>query len=171
MASSFLSIDNRAQVINQIAEKVRLLYVKLRHRHRKPWPYTIDSLMNFPDDTLGKTLGEFLYHNGFELVGNYERHDIFHIMTGYQPTVKDEVSMQFFLLGNGKFSPSTITTCFVGLLMLPEFIPTFIKDIRRGSKCRSIHKWDFEHLLYEPLAQLKGLMHRRDISSNANLFF
>ena len=43
----------------------------------------------------------------------------------------------------------------VGLLLVPEKIEAFYREFMKGRRCLSVHKWDFEHLLAEPLALLQ----------------
>ncbi|MEO9894336.1 MAG: hypothetical protein ABJF52_17540, partial [Aurantibacter sp.] len=68
------------------------------------WDVTIADLQKFPDESLGQQLGAFLTRNNFNLQDKLESHDVFHVLTNTGISVPEEISMQFYLMGNGKRS-------------------------------------------------------------------
>ncbi|MGZ4057310.1 MAG: hypothetical protein ACXVPM_20540, partial [Bacteroidia bacterium] len=62
-------------IIHRIA-----LPVIAKFRRNQKFPYTMEQLSKFPDNTLGKDLAIYLKKMNFKLLPNYERHDCKHII-------------------------------------------------------------------------------------------
>lgn len=114
-------------------------YAILFKRNKVAWGITIDDLQYYPDDSIGLALGNFLKHNGFNLLDKLESHDVFHVITGMSCKVKDEVGMQYWLFGNGKRSLYMFSTMFLSTLLLPEYFRHFIRSYRAGKMYHPIY--------------------------------
>lgn len=114
---------------------------------RQAWGLDSNSLLKFPENSLGKTLGQFYKIHRFEPIAKGERHDVFHVLFNYSTSVPDEAAMQFFLWGNGKGSVFTIGTAIISGFMFPTLCPRFIKEYHFGKSCTNISGWDFKSLL------------------------
>ena len=125
---------------------------------RKPWGLRTQNLLFYPENTLGKELGNFLLSEKLQPIPRVERHDAFHILLDFDTHVNNEAAMQFFLIGNGKISPFTLGTAVFAGLMLPEQWRNFRKQYNRGKKARNISKWDFQELLTENFEDLKKII-------------
>jgi len=145
----------RDQLLIELVERSKPIYAKLFKRHRPAWLQSRDSLLRFPADTLGHALGQFLQREGLDLLHQFESHDVFHVLLDYQTTVIDEVRMQFFLLGNGKRSIYALISAGIGWLGVPEARLLYRQAFQRGCSYCPIHRWKFEHLLNEPLTELR----------------
>lgn len=124
---------------------------------RKPeiFPYTRDELKQFPDETLGKNLVDFLDAKQLDLLPYYARHDIKHILLGYDTTDEGEGCLQCFMLGNGHISFPVIATVLYGLVTMPEYWTSFKRAYKRGKKCNAIANWKWFEILDQPTALLK----------------
>ena len=124
---------------------------------RKPeiFPYTIVELNKFPQGTLGKDLALFLENKGLELLPYYARHDMKHILLGYDTTDEGEGCLQCFMLGNGHKSFPVLATVLYGLITMPEHWSSFRKAFTRGRKTGPIAKWKWFELLEQPTGYLK----------------
>jgi len=118
-------------------------------------------LKHFPPQTLGRDLAIFLEKEGLDLMPKFESHDVYHVLLKYKTTVVDEARMQFFLMGNRKYSLYIIGTSVVAIFFLPEHIKAFIKEFRKGRKALPVAQWNFEYLLNEPTKSLRKLIFRR----------
>ena len=110
-------------------------------RNRK-WQYDEMDYRNLPDGTVGKELINYMDKIGITFKPNLVKHDIKHILTGYQMKTKDEIKIQAFLLGNRCTNWFSVIYLFVNLILLPEIIFEVLKDYKRGTKAirlRSIH--------------------------------
>ena len=103
----------------------RAQYVYTNHLKRtEPWSVSKQELLSMHPHTLGHHLGQFLAENGFDLIPRAERHDAYHVVTGYSTDIQDEIAQQYLCLANGKRSPFLFGVITVGSLLLPEYLPT-----------------------------------------------
>ena len=61
------------------------------------WRFQKADLLNFPRLSLGFDLGNFLKQNNFEVEKKLENHDIFHVLTGIDTAVFEEIGLQYCL--------------------------------------------------------------------------
>ena len=134
------------------------LALPMLKRFRKPeiFPYTESQLSQFYEGSLGKDLYLFLQKRNLPLLPYYARHDIKHIILGYDTTEEGEVCLQCFMLGNGHLSFPVSATFLYGLLTMPEHWTLFRKAFKRGRKCDSIQGWPWFEILSIPTMQLRS---------------
>ena len=139
------------------------------YHRRKPWGLYRQDLLRYAPGTLGRELGLFLEREQLQPIPRIERHDAFHILLGFTTDVIDEAAMQFFLIGNGKSSPFTLSTAIFSGTILPEQLQRFRYEYRRGKAARSIAKWDFLELLDEPIEEVRRLIFRQPVYNQSLL--
>ncbi|MGB0849683.1 MAG: Coq4 family protein [Bacteroidia bacterium] len=100
-------------------------------------------------------MGRFLNHHDFQLIPRLERHDAYHVITGYSTEVKGEIELQYFFLGNGKRSLYQIGVVLLGILIMPEYFSDYLKAYQRGKHSYPLHKIDIEHSLSLDVSLLK----------------
>ncbi len=124
---------------------------------RKPeyFPYSITELQQFPVNTLGYELLNFLHRKELHLLPYYAKHDIKHILLDYDTTEEGEVCLQSFMLGNGHISFPVAATVLYGLVTMPEYWGSCIKAYRRGKRCIAISNWKWFEIVKEPTQELK----------------
>ncbi len=120
------------------------------------WNLGIEDLLQYPKDSLGYQIGYFLLSNNFDLQEKLESHDVFHVLTETGTTVPEEISMQFYLLGNGKRSLYLFAVIFLGGLFFPDYHKLFRTKYRLGKSSLSFHQLDFYRLLDQPLERIKS---------------
>lgn len=145
----------REKIAIGLVEVTKPYYVRWFKKKQVAWNQSTDSLRRFPKGTLGQTLGDFLERKKFNLIPKLEDHDVLHVLLNYKTTLSGEIKMQFFLIGNRKKSIYALFTALVGIVLVPEKIKAFLKEFTKGRRCASISKWNFEHLLAEPLEMLQ----------------
>ena len=152
--------------IYQQIKKIRAaLLVFLTHRLalpllkkiRKPehFPYTAEALQQFPANTLGFDLVNFLHRKELQLLPYYARHDIKHILLQYDTTEEGEVCLQCFMLGNGHVSFPVAATVLYGFFTMPEYWTCFKMAYRRGKKCSPIANWKWFEILEQQTEDLR----------------
>ena len=92
--------DKLIEKMYEISKKPYQKFIK----RNQPWDITKEQLIEYVFGSLGFDLGLFLTSNQFEIQAKLEDHDIIHILTNTGVKVVDEISMQYYLLGNGKRS-------------------------------------------------------------------
>lgn len=124
---------------------------------RKPqlFPYTRQELFNMEQGTLGKELIAMLDNNNLQLLPYYAKHDIKHILLGYDTTDKGEVCLQCFMLGNGHISFPVFITVVFGIVAVPEHWSSFKAAYKRGKQSNPIEGWKWFEILQEPVTALQ----------------
>lgn len=140
----------RKRILVYLAHEVALPYFKLVRRGYK-FPYTIKQLQRFPDGTVGKTLFHFFSDNQLDMLPHYEKHDVKHVVLGYPPTEEGEVSLQCFMLANGRVTLPVIFSVMVGLIIMPDKWKAFSTAWKRGRATHSLNKLDWFELIPKPL--------------------
>lgn len=120
-----------------------------------PWKIHLEDLKEYPPRSLGSSLAKFLIDNGFLMQAKLESHDIFHILTGTGTTVPEEISMQFYLFGNGKRSPCGFIVMTLGSILYLEKWRQFHISFLKSRKSHPFTQINFEKLLHLPLLQLQ----------------
>jgi ubiquinone biosynthesis protein Coq4 len=118
------------------------------------WNIGIEDLLQYSKDSLGYHIGYFLLLNNFDLQEKLESHDVFHVLTETGTTVPEEISMQFYLLGNGKRSAYLFSVIFLGGLLFPDYLKFFLFKYRRGKASLPFHQLDFYKLLDQPIKRI-----------------
>jgi len=152
------------KIYEQIKKTRSAVLVYLTHRMalpvlriiRKPelFPFTREELKNFPDETLGKDLINFLEIKKLELLPYYARHDIKHILLNYDTTDEGEGCLQWFMLGNRHISFPVIATVVYAFVTMPEYWTAFKKAYARGRRSKPIADWKWFEILEHPTKSL-----------------
>ena len=122
----------------------------------RAWSITANALLNYPEDSLGFHLGCFLLKHSFEIQPKLESHDVFHLLTGIGVSVSEEISMQYYLMGNGKRSLYLLFVILIGTLLYPDQWKFFRNAYQKGKSALIFHQLDFSKLLYQPLSKIKS---------------
>lgn len=144
----------RSALLIYLTHKMALPVLKLV---RKPavFPYAAEELQQFPQGTLGKDLVSFLEEKKLQLLPYYAKHDIKHVVLGYDTTDEGEGCLQSFMLGNGHVSFPVVATVLYGFITMPEYWGSFKKAYARGQQCDAIADWKWFDILTEKTSDLK----------------
>jgi len=122
----------------------------------KNWGLSTTELLQYPEGSLGKALGDFLKLHEVEILTGAEYHDIHHILFDYSISFKDEVALQFFLHGNGKKSIASVSTRIGAWCLLPTEWKYLKASYERGKKCKDVSKLNFKNMLHDDFSQVKA---------------
>ncbi len=128
----------------------------------KRWNLTTAELLKFPENSLGKALGEFLAKDGLEPLAGAEYHDVQHVLLDYSVSFKDEVALQFFLHGNGKRSIASVSTMIGAWCLLPREWKYLKRAYERGKQAADISALNLKALLSRDLLQVKHALFRKE---------
>lgn len=137
--------QQRKQLINWLFEKTMIIYCKFKKK--TPWGITTEELLLMPSSSFGYQLGAFLKERDFQLIPKVERHDAYHVLTGFKTNVEDEIALQYLCFGNGKRSPYLLGVLFLGTLILPEYLAYYFESFRIGKSANPFHHFDFKTIL------------------------
>lgn len=142
------------KIIEKMYEVSKKPYQKIM-KHNKPWNITKEQFITYPAGSLGHDLGLFLTINQFEIQAKLEDHDIIHVLTNTGIKVTDEISMQYYLLGNGKRSLYLYMVILTGTLFYISFFREFIESYKKGKRAHPFYNLDFLKLLHLPTNVLR----------------
>lgn len=112
-------------------------------RKSKPFPFNREQLHALPNGTLGKDLIHFIESKNLQLLTHYARHDLKHIVLGFDTTEEGELCLQSFMLGTGRISIPVLFTVFFGLSTAPEYWNAMLLSFYRGKEFKGIHAIDW----------------------------
>lgn len=146
----------REKICAWLFEVTKKPYAVLFKSKREGWGISSSSLLRLPQNTLGYRVGLFLTKNQIDLIPKLEAHDFYHVITGMTTSVKDEIGMQYLLLGNGKRGPYLFSTVGIGTMLLPEYTKYFIQCYRRGKCFEPIYQLNLKKELTTPLSLIRS---------------
>lgn len=143
----------RKKFIYWLFEHSQRMYIKFKRK--KAWEITSKELLEYPKESFGYHLGRLLEKNEFELLPKVERHDCYHLLTGYGTKVEDEIALQYVCLGNGKKSPYLFGVLLIGTIILPEYFKYYLKSYQLGKKCNQFHHFQYQRLLHFSFQEIR----------------
>jgi ubiquinone biosynthesis protein Coq4 len=124
-------------------------------KNKIAWEIDKQELFTYPEETLGYHLGQFLQKNDFDIQPKLEDHDIIHVLTNTGISVREEIGMQYYLMGNGKKSLYLFMVILVGTAFYPMHINYFLKEFRKGKTAYHFHFLDFSKMLLLPIETIQ----------------
>ena len=155
-------IKIREIILVFLTHKIALPMIKLV-RTPNTFTYNKDDLQALPAGTLGNDLFIFLKQRKLPLLKHYVRHDLKHVLLGYDTTEEGEASLQTFMLGNGRISFPVLATVTYSFITMPEYWSKMKDAFLQGKKSNPIHAWKWNEILKETTDEL-----RRKIFINSN---
>ncbi|WP_109434809.1 MULTISPECIES: Coq4 family protein [Aquimarina] len=144
----------RAFILETIYEWSKKPYQKW-FKNQPSWDIPIKALIQYPKESLGFHLGCFMLQHDFSPQPKLENHDVFHVLTNTGVSVPEEISMQYYLLGNGKRSIYLISVIFLGTLLYPDKFQLFSKAYKKGKAAYTFYQLDYKKLLHQPIQNLQ----------------
>lgn len=148
----------RSNVLVLLTHTIALPILKIV-RSKKKFPYSMEQLSALPFETVGNELWQSLNAESLRLLPYYERHDIKHVVLDYPFTDEGEVSLQFFMLANGRVSFPVLATVIYGLVTMPEYYSSFKKAWQRGKQAKSLENMDWFGIMELPLTVVQKQVH------------
>lgn len=136
-----------AKTSNFTAQKLGPIVFNARGKESS-WNLSTANLLQFPNDSLGKTVGKFLFENKMEPIAGAESHDVYHVLFNYSTSFKDEVGLQFFLRGNGVKSPASFLTSIGAWCILPFHWKYLKTSYRNGKNWKNVSQLNLQELLH-----------------------
>jgi len=146
--------EMRRRTMIFLAHEIGLPYFRLTRKPRS-FPYSLAGMGQMPEGTVGKALYCFLHDNGLDLLPYYEKHDIKHVVLGYEATEEGEVSLQCFMLANGRITVPVVLCVLFGFLTMPEYYRRFIKAWHRGRRVPALSRIDWFSLPPYPISEVR----------------
>lgn len=117
--------------------------------------FRIADLINYPEESLGFALAEFLQKHHFGKDPVLENRDIFQVLTNTGMSARAQIGLQFYLIGNGKKSITTICAAVLGSMFYLHSLTFFFKQYKKGKKALLFHHLEFTKMLSQPLSKIR----------------
>jgi ubiquinone biosynthesis protein Coq4 len=144
----------RSNILVILTHTIALPILKIVRR-KKRFPYSMEQLSALPFETVGNELWQSLNAENLRLLPYYERHDIKHVVLNYPFTDEGEVSLQFFMLANGRVSFPVLATVIYGLVTMPEYYASFRKAYQRGKGAKDLSSLDWFTIMKQSLTEVR----------------
>ena len=158
-------MKKRKKIIIWLFEKSQKIYTKYIKKN-EPWNINKSDLLHYPEESFGRHMGMFLVDNEFDLIPKAERHDAYHVLTGYDTKVEDEIAQQYLCYGNGKRSIYLYGVITIGTVILPDYMSYYIKSYKIGKNANHFYNLDFKNLLNIPLIDLQSCIFSKSHINN-----
>lgn len=96
----------------------------------------------------------------YRLIPKFENHDLKHIILDYEMTMKDEIRMQAYLIGNGNFTFPCLMFFSLGIFY-PAIWRGLFKEYQDGKTSKSIHFLTLDNCKELQLIDIKNEYGRR----------
>ncbi|QGK73115.1 hypothetical protein [Flavobacterium sp. SLB02] len=105
--------------------------------------------------TVGREVAEMLDNKNYRLIPKFENHDLKHIVLEYEMTMKDEIRMQAYLIGNGNFTFPCLIFFSLGIFY-PTIWKDFLDEYQTGKSSKSIHFLTLDNCMELQLKDIKS---------------
>ncbi|GAB4166563.1 MAG: hypothetical protein Tsb0033_28590 [Winogradskyella sp.] len=146
--------DVRKQLIIWLFEHSQRLYTSM-FKHHEAWNISKADLLNMPQASFGRHLGEFLDKNNFGLIPTVERHDCYHVLCNYSTKVEDEIALQCLCYGNGKRSLYLFGAMILGVAILPDYYEYYYRSYKTGKRANPFHHFNYKKILDIPIKDFR----------------
>ncbi|MDQ6530162.1 hypothetical protein [Flavobacterium sp. LHD-85] len=110
--------------------------------------------------TVGREVAEMLDNKQYRLIPKFENHDLKHVILEYEMTMKDEIRMQAYLIGNGNFTFPCLLFFSLGIFY-PSIWKDLLSEYQTGKASKSIHFLTLDNCMELKLADVKNEYGRR----------
>lgn len=148
-------IQIRSTILVFLTHKIALPMLRI-FRRPAAFQYGMKELEEFPEGSLGKDLYYFLAKRKLPLLKHYARHDLKHVLLGYDTTDEGEACLQSFMLGNGRVSFPVLATVLYSFITMPEYWVKMKRAFRQGRASTPFHQWQWNELLFCPTNELRA---------------
>ncbi len=144
----------RTAILVFLTHKIALPLLKIVRRPNE-FISAKEQLKSLPPGSLGYDLYFFLEKRNLPLLKHYARHDLKHVLLGFDTTDEGEACLQSFMLGNGRISFPVLATVAYAFITMPEHWGKMKSSFRKGRQSNAIHSWKWNELLAEQTSQLR----------------
>ena len=124
----------------------------------------LNHLRTLQHGTVGREVAKMLDSKQYRLIPKFENHDLKHIVLEYEMTMKDEIRMQAYLIGNGNFTFPCLLFFSLGIFY-PTIWKSLLKEYLDGKNTKSIHFLTLDNCMELELKDIKNEYGRRKMTN------
>jgi len=160
-------MDIRNKIMEWMAYKLYFPFIRLVYKPQYE-AIQMQDLLLCPQGSLGNEAYHFLKQRNISLFHGYEVHDLKHVLLNIEMTIKGEIELEYFELGNGNRSIVVWVVILGGTLVMPEKIRDYIKAYRKGKQSKSLDDLYLGNNLHTPLHSLRKYLEGDNIERKEN---
>ena len=145
---AFLGNVTRYLKICCVIKPLQLLIA--RHSCRQKMAY----MRTLPAQTVGHDLAHLLDSKGLKLIPGFARHDLNHLILGYDMDPEEELCMQAYLIGNGNWQPQVLLFLSSAVL-LPSLWGTLWAHYKVGQQSPALSSLKLDDCLTQKTDRLR----------------
>lgn len=145
----------RTAILIFLTHRIALPVLKIVRRPNA-FTHTKEELKYFPAGSLGNDLYLFLQQRDLPLLQHYARHDLKHVLLGYDTTDEGEACLQSFMMGNGRISFPVLATVAYSFITMPEHWKRIRAAFQQGRQSIPIHNWIWNEVVCEQTTDLRN---------------
>jgi hypothetical protein len=147
-------MDIRNKIMEWTAYKFYFPFIRKVYKPKYA-PVLMSDLKDCPAGSLGNEAFHFLTKRNIKLFHGYEAHDLKHVLLNIEMTIKGEIELEYFELGNGNRSIVVWIVILGGTLIMPEKIKNYINAYINGKQSKKLDDLFLEKNLHTPLQTLR----------------
>jgi ubiquinone biosynthesis protein Coq4 len=119
------------------------------------WKYKLSDYQRMAKGTLGHTYWQYIHDNQIEYKPNLIKHDMKHIILGYEMKMPAELDIVAFLVGNKSYNKVAVVYLLVCLLIVPEYALKLKPHYQRGQQARCLRDFDLRDFVEKDLKTIR----------------
>ena len=128
----------------------------------------LNQLRTLNQGTVGKEIANLLDNLGYRLIPKFENHDLKHVILEDEMTMKDEIRMKAYLVGNGNYTLPCLIFLSLGLFY-PTIWTDLPKEYKIGKASKSIHYLTLDNCMTKDLIETRNEYGRKKTAHNMGL--
>lgn len=134
-------------------EKIESVRIEFESKRKH---VTAMQLVKYPEESFGHKLGSHLLNSNYGSNVTAEKEDVYQLLIGHgEASVKEDISVQYYLFGNGCNSLRTLLAMAIGLAICPHHAGYFYKRYKDGKQALRFYDVDHFGMLHLPLERIK----------------
>ncbi|MFK8039406.1 MAG: hypothetical protein AB8B74_14020 [Crocinitomicaceae bacterium] len=122
----------------------------------RSWPFSLKDYEQMASSSLGYQYHNCISNKTIEYKPNLVKHDLKHIILGYDMTIQNELNIVAFLIGNKSANKVSILYLIVCLFFVPEYTLKLRKHFLRGKTTKRIKDFDLTLFVKQDLDAIRS---------------
>lgn len=124
----------------------------------RAWPYALSDYKHLPKNSLGYHYYTCISEHKIDYKPNLVKHDMKHIILGYDMSIQNELNIVAFLIGNNSYNKFGVIYLLVCLLIVPEHSIKLIKHYKRGKTAKCLKNYQIELFVEADIKKTRKLL-------------
>ena len=124
----------------------------------RDWPHKAEDYGLMPKLSVGHQYSKLISSKTIEYKPNLVKHDMKHIILGYDMNIRNELNIVAFLIGNRSSNKVSIFYLIICLLIVPEYLFQLKKHFKRGRSANRLKDYNIASLVEHDLKSVRQIL-------------